>query len=50
MRNDNDLEELQVPKVFFVNNSEGVIIMENLKLNGFTMINRVNNEGKSTLV
>ena len=46
MRKDNGLEELRIPKVHWANESNGILIMENLKANGFTMLNRVNDEGE----
>jgi hypothetical protein len=39
------LKELSLPKVYLTNLEEGIIVMENLKTQGYTMMNRIGGEG-----
>ena len=44
------LKQLAVPKCFYASKEKGAIVMENLKLQGFKMVNRHNDEGKKAQI
>jgi hypothetical protein len=43
------LKELTLPKVYLTNLEDGIIVMENLKTQGYTMLNRLKGEGAVNL-
>ncbi len=45
MRNGKAMKNLGVPEVYLADVDQGLILMENLKTRGFTMLNRVDGEG-----
>ena len=46
IRREKELQDLRIPRVLFTNETDGIIIMENLKAKGFVLLDRVHNEGK----
>ena len=46
IRREKGLQDLRIPRVLFTNETDGIIIMENLKAKGFQLLDRVHNEGK----
>ena len=45
IRRGKELQELKIPRVLFSNETDGVLIMENLKAKGFKLLDRIHNEG-----
>ena len=45
LRNDNAMKDLSVPEMFLADPDQGILIMENLKMRGFVLLNRVGGEG-----
>jgi hypothetical protein len=39
------MKSLNLPKVYLSNLEDGIIVMENLKTQGYTMMNRIGGEG-----
>ena len=46
LRRDKGLGELRIPKVLWADEGAGIIIMENLKAKGLTMLDRLHGEGE----
>ena len=50
IRREKELQELRIPRVLFTNETDGIIIMENLKAKGFALLDRVHNEGMFVII